>query len=113
MHKVGILTYHPRILLQNLGPELCTTILGLRTQTSAIRSNKAHDRSCKQSNSAICGNEATIDHACKVAWPSVAKNARKAARPFVAMKPRSIVHVFQLCRQRACAIDRGFVAADV
>ena len=34
---------------------------------------------------------------------------RKAARPFVAMNPRSIVHV---CRTRMCTIDRGFVVAN-
>ena len=75
----------------------------IRTQSSRIAQpnlghprQQTHDRSHTQSSSAIRGKEATIDR------------ARKAARPSAAMNPRC--RGWRSCF--ACAIDRGFVAAD-
>ena len=86
----------------NVGSELYAIILGSHTQTSdpsiccANLGSARNHLGSRNQTSAIRGNKPTIDHARKAAWPSAATWVRCSGWPSCF----------------ACAIDRGFFAAD-
>ena len=94
----------PRIVQPNLGnPRQQGPRSIAQTKQLGRPWQRSHDRLPTQSSSSVGGKEMTIDRACKAAWPLVTTN------------PQSIVfmimHAFWLCRQQACTVDCGFVAA--
>ena len=102
----AVQTSDPHIILCK--PWICTQSSRIAQPNLGHLRQQPHNRSRKQSSSAICGNEVTIDHTStsNAAQQPTGKettidNSRKAARPFMAANPRSIMHALQLCRQRS------------
>ena len=117
MRKVRIRTI-PGFCCANLGSELCAIILGSRTQTSDPRISCTNLRSarnllglCSQT-SAIRGNKPTIDRARKAArhtrQRSHDRSRTQSSSAYASTKPRSIAHAKQLghCGKEA-TIDRA------